>query len=169
MSDPPEVVVYQFSRSKVERGDCRHFLSLYGLEQLPTGRRLRQMMGSFEFCVEGYDDDPREIHSIPEVRRFYAAFHATWPYWLYFCSLESDTLKTMICCCLPNLTALKVDGQSTVGVLHDPLEWVHFIGRDFAPRNRIGERGQMFERGILERTKEVLAYFDLPLDAATPP
>lgn len=59
------------------------------------------MMGAFEFCVEGCDDDPREIHSIPEVRRFNAAFHEAWPYRLYFCNLESDTLKTMIRPVLP--------------------------------------------------------------------
>ena len=169
MSCSPEIVIYQFSRSKVERGDFRHFLSLYGLEQLPTGRKLRQMMGAFEFCVAGYDDDPREIHSIPEVRRFYAAFHDAWPYWLYFCNLESDTLKTMVLCCLPNLTAVKVDGRATVGVHFDPLELVRFIGRDFLPMNLICERGQMFERGIYDRSRAVFGYFGLPYDAEPPP
>ena len=63
-------------------------------------------MGSVVFCIEGYENDEREVHSIPEVRRFYSAFHAAWPNWLYFCSLEMDTLKTMVMCCLPSLTAL---------------------------------------------------------------
>jgi hypothetical protein len=27
-------------------------------------------MDRIVFCIEGYDDDPREIHSIPEIRRF---------------------------------------------------------------------------------------------------
>ena len=79
-----DLIFYQFSRLKVERIDFSHFLSVYAPDKLPTGRRLRTMIGSLVFCVEGYDGDPREVHIIPEVRKFYAAFHEAWPYWLYF-------------------------------------------------------------------------------------
>ncbi len=63
-----DLIVYTFSRSKVERGDFSHFLGLHAPDKLPTGRRLRAMMGSMVLCVDGYDDDPRELHCIPEVR-----------------------------------------------------------------------------------------------------
>ena len=33
-----DLILYQFSRSKVERVDFRHFLGLYAPDQLPTGR-----------------------------------------------------------------------------------------------------------------------------------
>ena len=56
-----DLIFYQFSRSKVERGDFSHFLSLYAADRLPAGRRLREMMDCVVFCIEGYDDDPREI------------------------------------------------------------------------------------------------------------
>jgi hypothetical protein len=69
-----DLIVYQFSRFKVERGDFRNFLVDFSLDQLPTDRRLREMMNSMVFCVDGYDDDEREIYTIPEVRRFYSAF-----------------------------------------------------------------------------------------------
>src|ERR1035437_2600247 len=111
-----DLIFYQFSRTKVERGDFSHFLSLYAPDKLPTGRRLREMMNAFVFCVEGYDLDPREIHTIPEVRRFYAAFHEAWPYWLYFCNLDTDFLRTMIIACLDNITAITVDGKPKVDV-----------------------------------------------------
>ena len=70
-----QTIFYQFSRSKIERGDFRHFLSLYALEKLPEGRPLRDLLNNFIFGIEGWDDDPREIHTIPEIRRFYSAFH----------------------------------------------------------------------------------------------
>ena len=53
-----DLIFYQFSRSKVERGDFGHFLSLYGPDKLPTGRRLPEMMNRLVFCIEGYDSDP---------------------------------------------------------------------------------------------------------------
>ena len=79
-----DLIFYQFSRDKVERGEFSHFLSLYALDKLPTGRRLRLMMNSMVFCIQGWDDDPREIHDIPEIRRFYRAFHEAWPYLALF-------------------------------------------------------------------------------------
>ena len=163
-----DLIFYEFSRAKVERGDFRHFLSLYALDALPTGRRLRDMMGCMVFCIQGYDDDPRELNSIPEVRQFYTAFHAAWPYWLYFCTLEEDTLKVMVTSCLQNLTAVTIDGLPNIGVQPDKLEFLHFIGRDFLPMNLLCDRAGMFERGIWERTKHVFEYFGLPFDQPPP-
>jgi hypothetical protein len=139
-----DLILYQFSRTKVERGDFSHFLDRFALDKLPTGRRLRGMMNNMVLCVDGYDDDPREIHGIPKVRRFYAAFHEVWPYWFYFCNLEEDGLKTMIAVCPSTFTAIKVDGQPKVGVQCDPVELLHFIGRGFAPMNSICERAGIF-------------------------
>ena len=164
-----DLIVYQFSRNKTEHGDFSHFLGLYALDKLPTGRRLRSMMNSMVFCIEGYDDDPREIHCIPEVRRFYAAFHEAWPCWLYFCNLDDDALKTMVVCCLNTLEAMKQDGQPNVAVLFDPIELLGFLKKDFGPMNVLCERAQMAERLVCERTRRLFEYFGLPFDGRPEP
>ena len=74
-----DLIVYQLSRVKVEQGDFNHFLDLYDPHKLPTGQPLKATMGRMLFCIEGYDADPREIYLIPEVRRFYQAFHRIRP------------------------------------------------------------------------------------------
>lgn len=155
--------------SLVERGDFSHFLSLYALDKLPTGRRLRQMMNSMVFCIENYDDDAREIHGIPEVRAFYRAFHEAWNHWLYFCNLDVDTLRAMTMCCLPSISTMQVDGQVQVKVTCDPLDLLSFLIRDFMPMNLMCEQAKMFERSIFDRTKAVFEYFGLPFDAEPPP
>ena len=160
-----DLIFYQFSRAKVERGDFRHFLSLYARDKLLTGRRLREMMDSFVFGVEGWDSDPREIHLIPEIRRFYAAFHEAWPYWLYFCNLDVDALRAMAVCCLPSLTSMQVEGQPGVAVSCEPLELLSFLKRDLMPMNMICERAGMFEERIYDRTKAVFDYFGMSFDA----
>ena len=101
-----DLISYQFSRQKVERRDFTHFLDFYALEKLPTNRRLRDLMNRFVFCIEGWDDDQREIHTIQEIRRFYSAFHEAWPYWFYFCNLENDTLRAITMCCLTSHCAI---------------------------------------------------------------
>jgi hypothetical protein len=159
-----DLIVYQFSRSKVERGDFRPFLSLYAPDKLPKGRRLREMMNCFVFCVEGWDADSREIHLIPEIRRFYSAFHDAWPYWLYFCNLDSDTLSAMTLCWLPEVATMQVDGQTQVAVTYDPLAILSFLKQDFPPMNLMCDRAEMFEDRIFDRTKVVFEYFGLPFD-----
>jgi len=120
------------------------------------------------FVIEGYDDDLREIHSIPEIRRFYTAFHEAWPYWLYFCNLETEALRMMVLCCLPSLAAIKVDGRPNVTVNYDRLELLHFIGNDFGSMNAMCDRAEMFKRLIYDQSKAVFGYFDLPFDAEPP-
>jgi hypothetical protein len=164
-----DLILYQFSRSKVQRGDFRHFLNLYAPYKLPTGRRLRDMMNRFEFCIEGWDDDPREIHLIPEIRRFYAAFHEAWPYWFFFCNLDSDTMRAMVACCLASVNTMQVDGQAQVALTFDPVDLLDFIKRDFLPMNLMCERADMFEERIYSRSKAVFGYFGLPFDAPPPP
>jgi hypothetical protein len=159
-----DLIFYQFSRSKVERLDFSHFLSLHAPEKLPTGRRLRAMMGSMVMVIEGYDFDPREIHTIPEVRRFYSAFHEAWPYWLYFCNLDQDALKMMVFCCMKSFTAIKVDGKTECAVQCDPMEVAAFIAADFGPMNLMCERAEMFESLIKQRTQDIFAHFGLPIN-----
>lgn len=156
-----DLILYQFSKRNVEQGFFSHFLSFYAIDKLPTGRRLGDMMGSMVLCVDGYDQDEREIHSIPEVRRFYSAFHAAWPYWLYFCSLEMDKLKTMVLCCLSSMTALNVKRQPSVSVTCDPLDLVNRLKQDFAAMNPVCERAEMFEKRIEQRRRAVFEYFGL--------
>ena len=164
-----QFILYNFTRSMAERCDFSHFLSLYAPDRLPTGRRLREMMNSLVFCVEGYDHDPREIHSIPEIRRFYTAFHGAWPYWLYFCNLDTEVLRMMVVCCLPSIAALKVDGHPNVAVECKPLELLRFVSNDFGPMNVMCDRAGLAERLIYDRSKAVFEYFDMPFNAKPPP
>ena len=82
----------------------------------------------------------REIHSIPEVRRFYSAFHDAWSYWLYLCNLDVDTLRAMTMCCMESLTAIKVDAAPLVQVQYEPTELLNFLSRDFVPMNEMCDR-----------------------------
>lgn len=163
-----DLIFYRFSRSKVERSDFSHFLSLYAPDKLPDGRALEQMMNMMLFAIDGYDDDPREIHMVPEIRRFYSAFHDAWPYWLYFCNLDVDTLRAITMCCLPAISTMQVDGHPQVRVSCEPLDLLNFLKRDFMPMNLMCERAKISELGIYERTKAIFQFFNLPFDAEPP-
>lgn len=46
-------------------------------------RRYREAMA---FLVGGYDEDPRPLHEIPEVRAYFKRLTKDWPHWLWFLS-----------------------------------------------------------------------------------
>ena len=163
------LIVYEFDRPSVEHGDLSHFLALYGPDSLPKGAPLREMMNSFAFSIEGWADDPREFHLIPEVRRFYSAFHTAWPYWLYFCNLSLETLLPMIACCLRSVNTIDDDGADQLATAFDRAEFASFLKADFGPMNEMCERAGISERGIYDRTKAIYQFLSLPFDAEPPP
>ncbi len=106
---------------------------------------------------------------IPEVWAFYTTFRTAWPYWLYFCNLDSEGFQMMVLCCLPSIAVMKVDQRRNVAVEYDRPELLEFLRANFPRMNAMCERGSMFERLIYERTKAIFAYFSLPFDAPPPP
>src|ERR1022692_3259664 len=124
---PNDIIAYQFSRDRVEAGDANDFLSRFGKPHLPAGKQLEVMMNSVALVIEGYDDDPREIYAIPEIRKFYQQLWERWPYWLFFCNLDNEILMMMVMCCLDSLDALKVTGQAQVKVSFEVVDVVQFI------------------------------------------
>lgn len=162
MASGQDIIIFQFSRSKVERGDFRSFLDLYGPDKLPTGGRLRRMKGCFLFAVEGYDHDRREIYAIPEVRAFYQAFWKEWPYWLYFCCLvENDALKPMTLCCLDDLAVTQVDGHPLSSATMNLAALKEFLREGFCHMDELAKRAEMFPELVEERKTEVLRFFGL--------
>jgi hypothetical protein len=149
-------------------GDATDFLKRYGRYRLPVGRKLGELMNHLVMFIEGYDDDPREIYAIPEVRKFYQQLWQRWPYWLYFCNLDAENLMMMVMCCLDSLEALKVQGRDQVQVCVEPLEVLQFISGGFVPVNEMCERAGMSERQIFDRTKALFEYFNLSFDEQAP-
>jgi hypothetical protein len=159
-----DLILYQFSRDRVEAGDAKDFMSRFCDSSLPTGKKLEALMNSVALMIDGYNHDPREIYAIPEVRAFYKQLWEVWPYWLFFCNLDSENFMLMVMCCQDSLDALKVQGQPQVQVQINPLEVVQFISGGFVPMNEMCERAGMSERQIFDRTTAVFEYFNLPFD-----
>lgn len=150
-----------FGREAALACDITGFVKKFAPTTLPKGKALRPFMGKMVFTIEGFDFDPREIEFIPEIRRFYQRFYLAWPYWLFFCSLETDTLRAMTLCCLENLSMVQKDGESVCKVEYDVMELGHFLLRSFPPMNWCCERAGLSENVIRARTNAIFEYFGL--------
>ena len=48
--------------------------------------------GKLTFFFQGWDDDPRETAEISDIRVYFQAVTAQWPYWLHFGEKVGDTV-----------------------------------------------------------------------------
>jgi hypothetical protein len=105
MNDPEDysVVMTTIHRNQIEAGDLNVFLEiLRGLNiQEPehaSVQRLRGLQSKIGFLIDGYNDDPRELFQIPEVRKYFQQIQAVWPFGLYFFNNEANTLLLLVLC-----------------------------------------------------------------------
>lgn len=165
MGDP---LMLCFTRPDVEECNMAPFLRRFGKDKLPREKKLRRLMGTFSFFVDGYNDTPEEIYSIQAVRDFYAKLHSHWPYWFFFADLRSESLQMVTACLLKNVTAQKIIGAPSANLILDPMELVHFVSDGFAPMNEMCERANLSEHAIWQRTGEIFRYYGLPFDQPPP-
>lgn len=156
-------VIINFYREEVEQCDLRWFYLRYRTAELPVGKELHGLLGTFVFSVDGWDDDPREVYHVPEIRRFFQEHHRMWPNWLYFCSLERDNLKSMLLCCVP-VWEVPSTQKGITNVGFDLSELMGIIGQQLLWMNRLFERAGLGEAAINTRTREVFECLGLPTD-----
>lgn len=84
-------------RKDVEQRDLEAIL--HTLKQLLQDRwTVQNFRGRLDLGFFGYDDDPRELYEIEEVRRFVLELDKTFPFWLYFLNLYNGTLALILLC-----------------------------------------------------------------------
>lgn len=93
-------------RAAIESSTAEQTLRDAKLLPLPTDPYLlRQACGWMQLCVSGYDDDPRELYAIPEVRTFLAELRRAWRYGAFFLSTDPGcaSLRILLLCSLRSL------------------------------------------------------------------
>ena len=92
-----EPVVLMISRREVEAGDLNSVLS-----RLRVFRATREdtwrYRGQMTLVVDGYNNDPRELVDIPQVRTLLRSLEAAWPFWAYFFNQVDDSIKLLLSC-----------------------------------------------------------------------
>ena len=77
------LIVLNLTRQEVEDANVASALERLHIiaDTLESAMRYRE---SLVFMVSGYDEDPRELPEIPQVRTFFARLVQEWPHWLWF-------------------------------------------------------------------------------------
>ena len=86
-----ELVVVEFARRHIESGYIAEMLEV--LKPMAENRENAEFFeGRVTFYFSGWDDDPRELAEIPELRAWFNRLTGEFPYWLHFAEKQGDTL-----------------------------------------------------------------------------
>jgi hypothetical protein len=104
-------------------------------------------------CIDGYNDDPRELCEISEVRYFIKELDSHFPYWFYFCSPYCNTLKFL----LFTLSEIKRDLSGQIYVTDRDV--INFMIKNFKAVNSMVESGLINEADSIKVSDKVGEYF----------
>jgi hypothetical protein len=145
-----EPVVLMISRREVEQGDLASVLARLKVF-LATREDAWLYRGQMTLVVDGYNDDPRELVDIPQVRTLLCNLEAAWPYWAFFFNQVDDSIKLLLSCAAGSRFlgrgAVEMDAQRVSAVL----------SHGFAGMNELFERFdfpedelELMSRGLVE-------------------
>jgi hypothetical protein len=145
-----EPVFLMFSRRQVETSDIDEPLQfLRGLTANP--RAALEYCGRISLIVDGYNDDPREIFEVPEVRAFIKSIDQQWPYWFFFLSQADDSIKMLESCLCDTIEVIP-------GVASIDLEQMErSLVRHFGAMNRLCEAMNVPEAKIEEISEGIIS------------
>ena len=143
-----EPVVLMISRREVDACDIVSILSRLKVF-LATREDAWRYRGQMTLVVNGYNDDPRELVDIPEVRAMLRQLEASWPHWAYFLNQVDDSIKLMLSC----VAGSRFIGRGAVEMDADLVAAA--LARGFAGMNMIFDRFG-FPEGELEKMSDGL-------------
>ena len=114
---------------------------------------VQRFRGRVQITFHGFDNDPREVYEIPEVRRFCVDLDRVFPYWFYFLSTDNETLKMIAFCLVPvTKVAPGLVNPSRLGL-------ASFLASHFLAMNTLFENYKLEEEINIEISDRVNEYF----------
>jgi hypothetical protein len=144
------VVVATINRADIEA--CNVAPASAALNRLVgSADALINSNGTISLMVSGYDDDSRELFMIPEVRAYFQALDADFPYWFHVCTRMDHTLRMLFTMMADMVPGANKSGSTQYHIANDDLndflnrrmdamDMLHAkFGFDEAENQRIGE------------------------------
>lgn len=98
--DAKEGKIIVVPRDETEKQDCTGVLSLLkGLTSSPEMARANRQ--GVHILFGGYDEDPRPLWQIPDVRQYISSLNDQFPYWLFFMSYILPNFASIVLCLIP--------------------------------------------------------------------
>jgi hypothetical protein len=125
---------------------------------------LTNSNGTISLLVSGYDNDPRELHTILEVRVYFQALDAQFPYWFHVCTRIDHSLR-MLFMMLVELKPVTMAGAVRFQFANDDLH--AFLLQRLQAMDSLHAKHGFSEEKSLRITELVMNYFESVIDDST--
>jgi hypothetical protein len=151
-----KVVIVTISRDDIE--SCNIQPALASLNKLvASGEALAASNGTISLVVSGYDNDPRELHMIPEVREYFRNLDADFPYWFHVCTRIEHSLRLLFTMLVD--TTPVIDAAHPAGAQFSNDDLNNFINRHFDAMDSLHGKHGFPEEENQRITGLVMNYF----------
>jgi hypothetical protein len=121
---------------------------------LTSPERALSFFENVDIAFHGYDDDPRELFEIDEVRNFVIELDRQFPFWLFFLTKRGLGLQCIMLCFMPPY--LTDDARKTIF----PHKLDELLSKRWFPAmNQICDYVGFSERDNQRLTESVADYF----------
>ena len=100
--------------------------------------------------IDGYQDDPRALVDMPQVRAFIRTLNKVWPYWAYFLNHVDESIKIYLSC----LCGAVYPGGGAVEIDREVLKQTLLMG--FNAMNGLYESNGFSEKELEMHSREVI-------------
>lgn len=123
-----KVVVVAIQREDIDTGNTGPALT--SLERLIESREaLEASNGTISLIVSGYDDDPRELHLIPEVRAYFQELDERFPFWFHVCTRIEHSLRMIFTMLVDMAPVALEDPPGAIGYRFSNDDLNDFVGQ----------------------------------------
>lgn len=150
---PP--VLMLIDRENLKLGDLEPVLSALSVMTL-NAETVREFAGRVELVFDGYDDDPRGLHLIPEVRSFVQRLHDHFPWWFHFSSKVGSSLWVIMRCLMPLPVTETLDGRPYERI--SPEAWNQTTMALFTSMNELYAHHGLSAEENSTTTRQVIQY-----------
>lgn len=137
------ILIFRLTRREVETLDLSRFIDTHGTWPMQRGPTLARLMDSLIIEVDGYDDDPREISTIPEVRTFFRRLYELWPWWSFFLHTGAKNLAIHYMCLLEDVQITTSASPGKTGYRYNVAELQVLLLQEFSYLNFLCDRAGM--------------------------
>lgn len=115
------MLLISVSRPYVESGQTDEVLAF--LNQLTESREtVFRCRDRLVITFDGWSEDRREIHEIPQVVSYFRALHDRWPYWAWFCAKRVEQGVIVTALLSDAATEDRYLGRTTLRILPEQLQ-----------------------------------------------
>lgn len=155
-----DTIVVVTSKEEVDSSDYSKIVEFYDsilLDAIKFENKLFVM-------IEGYDDDPRELYEIEEVRNYFVVLDKLFPYWFYFLAKNGEKSRSplgLVTSLLVPIVCIQNESKRKE-IEFDMVQFLEFLKKHFYYLNELTSKLGLSDdenRRISMEVKEQFSYF----------